>query len=200
MPEPILLQHFRMGLNVESAKFLDTSFGGSFSHFTPSEGRVVLRKILENTPYIGIFDEFPDEEEEPKPDALSEQKPIEEKPTSIFLHEESLLYPRVYPADFSHDLDEESTTSNSPSESEFIEEEPILEKFISTATHPPLTKLGSQGNHSNLIESSITPRVTSSMNTMMSYLINIGRRNPSREGKENQHTRENWSTYPTQRR
>jgi hypothetical protein len=46
---------------------------------TPSEGKVVLGKILENTPYTGIFDEFLDQEEEPKPDALSEQIPIEEK-------------------------------------------------------------------------------------------------------------------------
>jgi hypothetical protein len=68
-----------MGLDVESAKFLDISSGGSFSHLTLSEGKVVLGKILENTPYTGIFDEFPDEEEEPKPDALSEPKPIEKE-------------------------------------------------------------------------------------------------------------------------
>jgi hypothetical protein len=55
------------------------------------------------------------------------------------LHEEPLLYPRVYPADFSYDFNEESTNSNSPSESDFIEE-PILENFIFTDTHPPLTK------------------------------------------------------------
>jgi hypothetical protein len=76
-----------MGLYDELAKFLDTSSGGSFSHLTLREGKVVLGKILENTPYTRTFNEFPDEEEEPKPDALSEQKPIEEKPTSIFLHE-----------------------------------------------------------------------------------------------------------------
>jgi hypothetical protein len=68
--EPVLLQHFRMGLDVESTKFLDTSSGGSFSHLTPSEGKVVVGKIIENTPYRGIFDKFLDEEE-PKPDALS---------------------------------------------------------------------------------------------------------------------------------
>jgi hypothetical protein len=56
------------------------------------------------------------------------------------LHEEPLLYPRVYPADYSYDFDEESTYSDSLSEIEFIEEEPILEKFISIDTHPPLTK------------------------------------------------------------
>jgi hypothetical protein len=70
---------------------------------------------------------------------LSEPKPIEEKPNSTFLHEEPLLYPRVYPADYSYDFDEESINSDPLSESEFIEE-PILEKFISTYTHPPLTK------------------------------------------------------------
>jgi hypothetical protein len=127
-----------MGLDAESVKFLDISSGGSFSHLTPSEGKAVLGNILENTPYTGIFDEFPDEEEEPKPDALSKQKPIEEKPK--FLHEEPLLYPRVYLADFSYDFDKESTNSDSPSESKLIEEEPILQKFISTNTHPPLTK------------------------------------------------------------
>jgi hypothetical protein len=104
-----------MGLNDESAKFLNTSLGCFFSHLTLSEGKDILGKILENTPYTGIFDEFLDEEEEPKPDALSEQKPIEEKPTSLFLHEEQLLYPRVYPANFSHDFDEESTNSDSAS-------------------------------------------------------------------------------------
>jgi hypothetical protein len=116
-----------MGLGVESAKILDTSLGGSFSHLTPSEQKVVLGKILENTPYTKFFDEFPDEEEEPKLDALSEHKPIEEKPTSTFLHKEPVLYPHVYPADFSYDFDEESTNSDPLSESEFIEEEPILE-------------------------------------------------------------------------
>jgi hypothetical protein len=73
------------------------------------------------------------------PNTLSKSKPIEEKPTSTFLHEEPLLYPRVYPTAYSYDFDEESTYSDSLSETEFIEE-PILQKFISTDTHPPLTK------------------------------------------------------------
>jgi hypothetical protein len=70
-----------MGLDDESAKFLDNSFGGSSSHLIPSEGNVVLGKILENTPYTGIFDEFPNEEKEPMPNTLSEPKPIEEEPS-----------------------------------------------------------------------------------------------------------------------
>jgi hypothetical protein len=50
IPEPILLQHFRMGLDEESAKFLYTSSGGSFSHLTLREGKDILGKILVNTP------------------------------------------------------------------------------------------------------------------------------------------------------
>jgi hypothetical protein len=78
--EPALLQHFRDGLGPESAVFLDSSSGGSFSHLTLSGCKDILGKFLENTPYMGIFDEFPDEEEEPMPTTLSEPKPIEEEP------------------------------------------------------------------------------------------------------------------------
>jgi hypothetical protein len=74
------------------------------------------------------------------PNTLSEPKPIEEKPASTFLHEEPLLYPCVYPVDYSFDFDEESTYADSLSETEFIEEKPILQKFISIDTHPPLTR------------------------------------------------------------
>jgi hypothetical protein len=70
-----------------------------------SECKDILIKILENTPYTGVYDEFPDEEgitqEEHMPNTLSKPKPIEEKPTSNLLHEEPLLYPHVYPADYS---------------------------------------------------------------------------------------------------
>jgi hypothetical protein len=68
--ELILLQHFRMGLDEESAKFLDTSSRGSFSHLTLSEGKDILGKILENTPNSY----FPDQEEEPMPNTLLEPK------------------------------------------------------------------------------------------------------------------------------
>jgi hypothetical protein len=44
IPEPILLQHFRMCLDDESAKFLDTLSGGSFSHLTLNEGKDILEK------------------------------------------------------------------------------------------------------------------------------------------------------------
>jgi hypothetical protein len=57
------LQHFHDGLGPESAIFLDFSSGGSFTHLTLSECKDILTKILENTPYMGVYDEFPDEEE-----------------------------------------------------------------------------------------------------------------------------------------
>jgi hypothetical protein len=79
--EPILLQHFRDGLEPESVVFLDSSFGGSSTHLTLSRCKDILGKILDNTPYTGMFDEFPDEEEEPMPTTLLEPKPIEEEHT-----------------------------------------------------------------------------------------------------------------------
>jgi hypothetical protein len=78
--EPILLQHFHDGLRPELAVFLDSSSEGSFAHLTLSECKDILGKILENTPYMGVFDEFPDKEEEPMPNTISEPKPIEEEP------------------------------------------------------------------------------------------------------------------------
>jgi hypothetical protein len=48
-----------LGLNVESSKFLDSSSGGSFVDLTLNEGRVILEKILANTPYTKIYDAFP---------------------------------------------------------------------------------------------------------------------------------------------
>ena len=47
---PILLQHFYMGLNRETSKFLDIASGGSFLHVFVNLGRRIIDKILENTP------------------------------------------------------------------------------------------------------------------------------------------------------
>ena len=77
MPNHILLHHFHLGLSKEAALHLNISSGGSFSHKTFSEGKAILEKILENTPYTGIFDEFPKEEVEPSPDQQEEAQTIE---------------------------------------------------------------------------------------------------------------------------
>ena len=48
----VLLQHFYIGLDTESALYLDIAAGGSFSHKTPSEGREILDRITENTSFV----------------------------------------------------------------------------------------------------------------------------------------------------
>ena len=51
IPEPILLQHFYLGLSEKSTQFLDIASGGAFLHLPISEGRAILDTILENSPY-----------------------------------------------------------------------------------------------------------------------------------------------------
>jgi hypothetical protein len=55
--DQMLLQHFYVALSGETTQLLDTSFGGSFLHLLASEGREILTKILENTPYTSILDD-----------------------------------------------------------------------------------------------------------------------------------------------
>jgi hypothetical protein len=64
-----------LGLNAESAKFLDSSSGGSFVDLTLNEGRVILEKILANISYTGIYDEFPEEPPEMQPEEPSIEIP-----------------------------------------------------------------------------------------------------------------------------
>jgi hypothetical protein len=67
----MLLQHFYMGLNGETAQLLDTTSRGAFLHCSASEGRNILKKILENTPNTSVHDDGPEDvvtkipEEEP---------------------------------------------------------------------------------------------------------------------------------------
>ena len=48
--DPILLQHFYMGLDRKTSKRLNTASGGLFLHVFANSGRSILTKILENTP------------------------------------------------------------------------------------------------------------------------------------------------------
>jgi hypothetical protein len=73
LPDHVLLHHFHLGLSKEAALHIDISSGGSLLHKTISEGKAILEKILENTPYTGIFDEFL-EEEEVKPSPTNKRK------------------------------------------------------------------------------------------------------------------------------
>jgi len=53
-----------MGLSKETMQFLDIALRGLFLHVFANNGRNILDKILENTPYTGIHDEFPKKVEE----------------------------------------------------------------------------------------------------------------------------------------
>ena len=46
--DPILLQHFYMGLDRKTSKLLNMTSGGLFLHVSANVGRSILTKILEN--------------------------------------------------------------------------------------------------------------------------------------------------------
>ena len=48
--DPILLQHFYMGLDRKTSKLLNAASEGSFLYASANEGRSILMKILENIP------------------------------------------------------------------------------------------------------------------------------------------------------
>ena len=52
IPDHVLLQYFYIGLETESALYLDVTARGSFAHKTPSEGRKILDHIIENTSFV----------------------------------------------------------------------------------------------------------------------------------------------------
>ena len=67
IPEPILLQHFYLGLSEKSTQFLDIASGGAFLHLPISEGRAILDTILENSPYTDVHHDSPEEKDNPIP-------------------------------------------------------------------------------------------------------------------------------------
>lgn len=67
IPNPMILQHFYMGLSKESAQFLNIASGGAFLHLPISKGRAILDTILGNTPYIDVHDYTPEEKDNPTP-------------------------------------------------------------------------------------------------------------------------------------
>ena len=79
LPDHVLLYHFHLDLSKEAAIQLDLSLEGSFTHNSISEGKSILEKILENTPYIGIYDEFAKETIESGSDQQKEAYAAEPK-------------------------------------------------------------------------------------------------------------------------
>ena len=75
----MLLQHFYIGLSGETTQLLDTTSRGTFLHYSASEGRNILRKILDNTPYTSVRDDSSEDvvEKTPKEEPLIlEPKPL----------------------------------------------------------------------------------------------------------------------------
>ena len=66
--DPILLQHFYMGLNKDSMNFLDMASRGAFLHLSTSKARTILDKTIGHIPYTSIHDKLPEKEKESSPD------------------------------------------------------------------------------------------------------------------------------------
>ena len=66
--DPMLLQHFYMGLSGETTQLLNTAFGGAFLHCSTSEGKKLLQKIQENTPNTSFHDDGPEDVVEKTPE------------------------------------------------------------------------------------------------------------------------------------
>ena len=62
--DPMLLEHFYMGLSKDSTQSLDIASRGAFLCLSVSEARTILDKIIGNTPCTSIHDELIEEEKE----------------------------------------------------------------------------------------------------------------------------------------
>ena len=70
--DPILLQHFYMGLSKVSMKSFDIASRGAFLHLSTSKARTILDKIIGITPYTSIHDELLEEAKESSPEQEEE--------------------------------------------------------------------------------------------------------------------------------
>jgi len=121
----MLLQHLYLGLNKEAAHYLDIALGGSFLHLTSQGWKDVLNKILENTPYTGIHDEFPEEEA------------IEVEPSNSILVDPSSSPPEPIPKSLKEEED-------LPLEFPFEIEDHLFEDFGNAANYPLQAKPSSK--------------------------------------------------------
>ena len=65
--DPILLQHFYMGLSKDSMESLDVASRGAFLHLSAREARSMLNRISGITPYTSIHNELLEKENESPP-------------------------------------------------------------------------------------------------------------------------------------
>uniref|UniRef100_I1PTU0 Uncharacterized protein n=1 Tax=Oryza glaberrima TaxID=4538 RepID=I1PTU0_ORYGL len=114
LPDHVLLQHFRYGLDKESVEYLNISARGSFAHKTTAEGNELLDMILENDsfgqseaiPEVEIIHEDPLHVES-EPDSTAESSSQSQEP------EEEEIHLLEIPFQFEEDLFEDyGNTSN----------------------------------------------------------------------------------------
>jgi hypothetical protein len=70
--DPVLLQHFYMGLNKDSMNFLDMTSRGAFLHLSASKARTILDKIIRHISYTSIYDDLLEKEKKASPDQEEE--------------------------------------------------------------------------------------------------------------------------------
>jgi hypothetical protein len=164
MPDHVLLQHFHYGLSKEAGLFLDVSSGGSFSHKTVSGRKAILDKILENTPYTGIYDQFPEEEVELSPETKEEEHATElEIPIDP---SENLVVEKPFVEGIQNQLEDDEI---SPLEFSFEFKKDIFEDYGNTSKFPiqarPLAKTSSSDPH----EESVHIEHIKSLSSVMSF-------------------------------
>lgn len=140
LPDHVLLQHFRYGLDKESAANLDISAGASFAHRTTAEGRELLDLILENDSFgrseaiseVEIIHEEPLRME-------SELDSIAESSFQSLEPEEEEIHPSEIPFQFRDDLYEDygntlnySSNTKARHKHEPFEEVMFISSFISS--------------------------------------------------------------------
>nr|CAE01993.2 OSJNBb0033G08.9 [Oryza sativa Japonica Group] len=160
LPDHVLLQHFRYGLDKESTANLDISAGGSFAHKTTKEGRELLDLILENNSFgrseaileVEVIHEDPlHVESEPDSTAKSSFQLLEP--------EEEEIHPPEIPFQFRDDLYEDygntlnySSKMKAHPKHEPFEEVMFVSSFVSSK---PIDHLHETERHSSL---SIKPK------------------------------------------
>jgi hypothetical protein len=143
---------------------------------TVSEGKVILDKILENTPCTGIYNEFPEEEVEPNPEPLEEEHATEleipidsssnlvvedpvEKGTQTQLEDDELS-PLELPFAFEEDIFEGyGNTSNFPIQARPLEKTTTFDPPEETVSIEHIKSLSAIMSYEWLTEAELSPEV-----------------------------------------
>ena len=86
--DPMLLQHFYMGLSKDSAQSLDQASRGAFLHLSASEARCMLDRISGRTPCTSIPNKLPEEEKKSSPEQeekvlIAKSQPLQSQDLAI---------------------------------------------------------------------------------------------------------------------